>query len=67
MSVPRAISTSIIEPSGMAIGPSGNCKPSVIACNDVIQLSLSSWYMFDVTLVIRGMNSYWNQKIEVEH
>jgi hypothetical protein len=33
VNVPLAISTKIIEPSGIAIGPSGNKSPSVIVLN----------------------------------
>ena len=40
VSVSRAISTRITEPSGMAIGPSGNFRPEVISlCGVVIGVS----------------------------
>src|SRR5918999_6037892 len=37
VNVPRAISTSSTEPSGIAIGPSGNCKPSATISNCMVR------------------------------
>src|SRR4030095_13680308 len=39
VSVSRAISTRITEPSGMAIGPSGNFRPEVISLCGVVMSS----------------------------
>ncbi len=38
VSVWRAISTRMTEPSGMAIGPSGNLRPEVISLNGVVMV-----------------------------
>src|ERR1700694_362918 len=44
VSVSRAISTRITEPSGMATGPSGNFRPEVISlCGVMVALSLFSF------------------------
>ena len=40
VSVPRAISTKIIDPSGIAIGPSGKSRSSVTILNSDIPLPL---------------------------
>src|SRR5476651_2087610 len=42
VSVSRAISTRITEPSGMAIGPSGNLRPEVISrCGVIVGVVMS--------------------------
>src|SRR5688572_21663372 len=41
VSASRAISTRITEPSGMAIGPSGNLRPEVISLCGVVMVSPS--------------------------
>src|SRR5215471_14185857 len=43
VSVWRAISTRITDPSGIAIGPSGNFRPEVISLCGVV-IVVSPWY-----------------------
>src|SRR3954447_19588054 len=58
VSVSRAISTRITEPSGMAIGPSGNFRPEVISlCGVVMTVSPSSSLEVRLALGEEGLDA----------
>ena len=59
VSVSRAISTRITEPSGMAIGPSGNFRPEVISLCGVVMV-VSPLFPLEVRLALgeEGLDAF---------
>src|SRR3954469_24457452 len=59
VSVCRAISTRITEPSGMATGPSGNLSPEVISLCGVVML-ISPSFSLEVRLALgeEGLHAF---------